>query len=133
MTRSVIESESLMNHEGRQNQYTTRIQAGPRDPRSGPPIDPTGSQSQATESHPTRLRATKQSTPHRPRPTGSRNHSRRAPLPAYSEGGSMVAQKTTGTPRLPGNSPSGARKPWVKKTPIEIVLSQIAKLREDIN
>ena len=44
----------------------------------------------------------------------------------------MPAHKTS-SPRLPGNTPATpTRKPWVKKTPVEIVLTQIDRLRGDI-
>lgn len=43
------------------------------------------------------------------------------------------------TPQKPADSPSaksaagqGSRKPWKKKTPVEVVLDQINRLRDDV-
>ena len=42
----------------------------------------------------------------------------------------MVAKKQTGT--APTQTDSGGRKPWKKKTPVEIIVAQRDKLNEDI-
>jgi hypothetical protein len=44
----------------------------------------------------------------------------------------MTAQKPTdSTQQGPSASPSG-RKPWKKKTPVEVILDQINRLRDDV-
>ena len=37
------------------------------------------------------------------------------------------------TPSQPPAASSGSRKPWVKKTPVEVVLEQITKQEEKVN
>lgn len=47
----------------------------------------------------------------------------------------MTPQKTTdGSPTRPSTAaaPQRERKPWKKKTPVEIVLDQINRLRDDV-
>jgi hypothetical protein len=48
----------------------------------------------------------------------------------------MVAQKhaepSTGKPSSLLSARKSARKPWIKKTPVEVVLDQAAKLRSQI-
>jgi hypothetical protein len=48
----------------------------------------------------------------------------------------MVAKKqaepSAGKPSSLLPAPKGARKPWVKKTPVEVVLDQAARLRSQI-
>ena len=44
----------------------------------------------------------------------------------------MTAQKTEPGPSRPQASTQAARKPWKKKTPVEIVLDQINRLRDNV-
>ncbi|MGO9010632.1 MAG: hypothetical protein ACLQPN_11060 [Bryobacteraceae bacterium] len=43
----------------------------------------------------------------------------------------MAAKKAESVPAQPAQE-SAQRKPWKKKTPVEVVLDQINKLREDV-
>ena len=42
------------------------------------------------------------------------------------------AEPSAGKPSSLLPAPKGARKPWVKKTPVEVVLDQAARLRSQI-
>jgi hypothetical protein len=44
----------------------------------------------------------------------------------------MTAQKAS-SPRLPGSAPAtSGRKAWVKKSPVQVVLAQIDRLKADV-
>jgi len=43
----------------------------------------------------------------------------------------MIVQKQP-DPARPGVARAGERKPWKKKTPVEVVLDQISKLRDQV-
>ena len=40
---------------------------------------------------------------------------------------------TAAKPQTPGETAKGGRKPWIKKTPVEVVLEQIAKQETKVN
>ena len=45
----------------------------------------------------------------------------------------MTVQKATGAASAKSSTPSQtARKPWIKKTPVEVVLDQINRLRDNV-
>lgn len=44
----------------------------------------------------------------------------------------MTAQKSEAASAKSATSGQGARKPWKKKSPVEVVLDQINRLRDDV-
>jgi hypothetical protein len=44
----------------------------------------------------------------------------------------MTAQKTAPATQTTNSSATGGRKPWIKKSPIEVVLEQIGKQEEKV-
>lgn len=42
-------------------------------------------------------------------------------------------KKSSQAPPAPAGAPTGGRKPWIKKTPVDIVLDQIAKQEEKVS
>lgn len=56
------------------------------------------------------------------------------------QGAAPTSKPQTGAPSTSSEAPAGAatgtkggRKPWVKKTPVEVVLEQIAKQEDKVN
>lgn len=44
----------------------------------------------------------------------------------------MTAQKKTETPATPSGTGGAQRKPWKKKSPVEVVLDQINRVKDDV-
>ncbi len=44
----------------------------------------------------------------------------------------MTAQKGQSAPASSGSESGAKRKPWIKKTPVEIILEQVAKQEEKV-